>query len=195
MTITDEQDSKKSTINYIDIILAVLNSLNIILPLIIFHDILGLSIIGILISIVILALTIYTFIRNNPLYTYYSDILLLGGLLYSFMSPLFFLFFIDFCYLCYRINVHVKYSKRNRNKPLLARGIGRYYVNNRNINIGIGKEFQQWDNIQRALENKRIQYREKLENQYHYKIILASSVMFALVLIVVFALLAINLRP
>ncbi|KKM91155.1 hypothetical protein LCGC14_1231400 [marine sediment metagenome] len=77
---------RKSFINYIDVTLVFINFLVILFPIVIFDKNIFISIIGILLSSVLIEKAIYTFMKNNPFYIDYCYGLLICGFLFLFPS-------------------------------------------------------------------------------------------------------------
>ncbi|MHA2185366.1 MAG: hypothetical protein ACXAAI_10230, partial [Promethearchaeota archaeon] len=62
---------KPGLINYLDVIVAVMNFMIIIIPMLFFYENVFISIIGIFISGVLIVLTLSLLTSNNPFYIYY----------------------------------------------------------------------------------------------------------------------------
>ncbi|MFX1499322.1 MAG: hypothetical protein ACFFBH_17530 [Promethearchaeota archaeon] len=192
MTEEKSQDFKKHLVNYFDIILAFINSLVIIFPLIIIYENLAISIIGIFLSCGTIALAIFTFIRNNPLYIYYCYSLLLCALLFSIpsimLNPYFAIILIpDICFI-YNL------SKGKSQTSALSSYAKAQFLMRMGTQYGMStkKLSQQWDNINPELELKKQQQREILEKQYYSKKIIISTFILSVSLVAIFALFAAN---
>ncbi len=192
MSIDNKQDSKKSFLKYSDIVIAVINFFIIIFALIIFHENIILSIIGIYLSVGILSLATYTFIRNNPLYLYYCYIILLFAIL--FLSLLLTKYLIlgiflipEIVYLYYLIgsNSHTSTINSIAKQRFVMRAGGLYSFNAIRLT-------QQWDNISHELENQKLKRRDIIEKQYNATKISIISLVFAVSFFVIFILITIN---
>ncbi len=86
MTQLKNYKSRKSFGNYFDVSLAFINFLVIIFPLVLFNKNIFISIIGIILSGVLIEKTIYNFMKNNPFYIDYCYGLLICGFLSLFPS-------------------------------------------------------------------------------------------------------------
>lgn len=185
-------DFKKRYINYFDIILAIMNSLVIIFPLVIIYENPVISIIGIFLSSGTITLAIYTFIKNNPLYIYYCYTLLLYGLLFSIPSmilhPIFGAILIpDICFI-YNIS-----KGKSQTSALSGYAKAQFLMRfGAQYGMNVKQLSQQWDNINPELELKKQQQREKLEKQYFSKKILISTFILSVSLLAIFALFTIN---
>ena len=181
------QEFKKGLMNYIDICLAIINSLIIVFPLIFFYKNIIISILGIVLSCSTLTITLYTFIRNNPLYMYHCYVLLIGGVLFlipsTMINPILGIFFIP--EVCFIYNI----SKGKSQTSALSSYAKAKYLMRFGAQYGLNakKLSQQWDNIDPELELKKKQQRELLEKQYHSKKNLISSLVLSLSLITIFA--------
>ncbi len=188
-----EEEFKKSFINYIDILLSIMNTLIILFSLIIFSENLLISIIGVLLTLSLVLMTFFTFIKNNPLYIYYSYILLICGILFLIPSTMInpflgILFFPEFCFI-YNI------SKGRSQSSAISTYAKVKYLKRMGAHYGLNaqKLSQQWDNINPELELKKNQQRDLLEKSYNSKKVLVSSLCLFLSLVIVFALFTISL--
>jgi len=187
MTNEKSLDFKKTYINYIDIVFAVTNFLIIIFPLIFFRKNIFIPIMGFLFSGVLIIITLYTFIKNNPLYIYYSFMLLFCGIL--FLIPSIMINYIlgglllpEFCYIYNISKARGQTSATSQMAKLKVSGrMGSYGLNSRRTR-------QAWDNVNPELEIKRKQQREILEKQYNGKKIMITSFLLGISLISVFVL-------
>lgn len=75
---------KKGFVNYIDICLAFMNFLIIVFPLTILSKNILISTIGIFLSSFLIVVTLFKFIKNNPLYIYYCYTLIFSCLFFLF---------------------------------------------------------------------------------------------------------------
>lgn len=187
MTNEKSLDFKKTSINYIDIVFAIVNFLIIIFPLIFFRKNIFISIMGFQFSGVLIIITLYTFIKNNPLYIYYSYILLFCGLFFLIPSirinyVLGGLIVPEFCYIYNLSRARGQTSATSQMTKLRILGrAGGYGLNIRGMR-------QTWDNGNPELEMKRNQQREILEKQYNGKRIMLTSFLLGISLIIVFVL-------
>ena len=192
MTNEKSLDFKKTSINYIDIVFAIVNFLIIIFPLIFFMKNIFISIMGFLFSGVLIIMTLYTFIKNNPLYIYYNYMLLFCGIF--FLIPSIMINYVlgglllpEFCYIYNISKARGQTSATSQMAKLRVLGrAGGYGINIRRMR-------QTWDNVNPALEMKRNQQREILEKQYHGKKIMKTSILLGISLISVFVLYIISL--
>jgi len=187
MTNEKSLDFKKTSTNYIDIVFAIVNFLIIIFPLIFFMKNIFISIMGFLFSGVLIIITLYTFIKKNPLYIYYSYVLLFCGLF--FLIPSIMINYIlgglllpEFCYIYNISKARGQTSATSQMTKLRVLGrAGGYGLNIRRLR-------QTWDNGNPELEMKRKQQREILEKQYNGKRIMITSFLLGISLIFVFVL-------
>jgi len=187
MTNEKSLDFKKTSTNYIDIVFAIVNFLIIIFPLIFFRKNIFISIMGFLFSGVLIIITLYTFIKKNPLYIYYSYVLLFCGLF--FLIPSIMINYIlgglllpEFCYIYNISKARGQTSATSQMTKLRVLGrAGGYGLNIRRLR-------QTWDNGNPELEMKRKQQREILEKQYNGKRIMITSFLLGISLIFVFVL-------
>lgn len=182
------QEFKKGFLNYIDIGLAIINSLIILFPLIFFSKNIVISILGIILSCSILIISLSTFIRNNPLYMYYCYVLLIGGVLFliplTMINPILGILFIPEACFIYNIS-----KGKSQTSALSSYAKAKYLMRfGAQYGLNAKKLSQQWDNIDPELELKKSQQRELLEKRYHGKKILISSLLLSLSLITIFAL-------
>ena len=187
MTNEKPLDFKKTYINYIDIVLAIFNFLIILFPLIFFMKNFFISIMGFLFSGVLIIITLSTFIKNNPLYIYYSYMLLPCGLLFLIPSIMInnilgVLLLPEFCYFYNMSKARGQTSGTSQMAKLRVSGrAGSYGLNSRRIR-------QEWDKVNPELEIKRKQQREIVEKQYNGKKIVITSFLLGISLIFVFVL-------
>lgn len=192
MTNEKPQDFKKRYFHYFDIILAIINSLVIIFPLAIIYENPVISMIGIFLSCGTITLAIYTFIKNNPLYIYYSYTLLLCGLLFSIPSmiinPIFGVILVpDICFI-YNIS-----KGKSQTSALSGYAKAQFLMRfGTQYGMSVKSLSQQWDNINPELELKKQQHREILEKQYFSKKIIISTFILSLSLLAIFILFTIN---
>ena len=187
---------KKGFLNYIDILVASLNFLVILITLIIFPKNIFISLIGILLSGVLIVFLVHTFIRNNPLYDRYFLGLLfcgffftiplilmltrLGLILIDFLISLILLLDILFFYRMYRSMVQLTGATTGAKASVLGKYGG--------MGLRIRDLRQSWDNINPELIKKRKQMKELLEKQYDGKKVLRNSLIFSLSLFIIFVL-------
>jgi len=187
MTNEKSLDFKKTYINYIDIVFAIVNFLIILFPLIFFRKNIFISIFGFLFSGVLIIITLYIFTKNNPLYIYYSYVLLFCGIL--FLIPSIMINYIlgglllpEFCYMNNISKARGQTSATSQIAKLKLSGrMGGYGLNASKIR-------QAWDNGNPELEIKRNQQREILEKQYNGKKIMITSFLLGISLTFVFVL-------
>ena len=187
MTNEKSLDFKKTNINYIDIVFAIVNFLIILFPLIFFMKNIFISIMGFLFSGVLIIFTLSTFIKNNPLYIYYNYVLLYCGIFFLF--PLIMINYIlggllilEFCYAYNILKARGQTSGTSQIAKLKVSGrAGSYGLNSRRIR-------QAWDNVNPELEIKRKQLQEILEKQYNEKKIMITSFLLGISLTFVFVL-------
>ncbi len=191
MTNEKSLNFEKTPLNYVDIVFSILNFLIIIFPLIFFSKNIFISIMGFLFSGVLIIITLSTFIKNNPLYIYYSYILLFCGFL--FLIPSIMINYIlgglllpEFCYFYNITKARGLTSGTSQIAKLKVSGrVGSIGLNSRRIR-------QAWDNVNPELEIKRKQHREILEKQYNGKKIIITSFLLGLSLIIVLVLYALT---
>lgn len=188
MTEDKSPNFKKGFVNYMDITLAIINSLIIIFPLIIIHKNISISIVGIILSFISLTLVFYTFTNNNPLYIYFCYSLLIAGVLFLIPSIMINVIFSILVVpeICFIYNV----SKGKSQTSTLSSYAKMQYLRRFGLQYGMDAKqlTQQWDNINPELELKKTQQRELFEKQYNSKKILISSLLLILSLITVFVL-------
>ncbi|MFW9828036.1 MAG: hypothetical protein ACFFEY_10610 [Candidatus Thorarchaeota archaeon] len=188
-----EEEFKKSFINYLDILLSIMNTLIILFSLIIFGKNLLISILGVILTLSLALLTFYTFIKNNPLYIYYCYVLLICGVLFLIPSTMInpFLGILFFPQLCFIYNI----SKGKSQSSALSTYAKAKYLKRMGVHYGLNaqKLSQQWDNINPELELKKNQQRDLLEKRYNSKKVLISSLCLFLSLIIVFAFFTISI--
>lgn len=177
----------KGFFQYFDILVASMNFLVILITFIIFQKNIFISLFGILFSGVLIVITIYTFIRNNPFYTHYFVGLLISGFFFTIplilrSSWLGFLFYLDilFFYRIYRSYVHQS-AVTTRSKAKVMGWAGSMGLDIKNLRQGR-------DNLNLELRKKRNQIKESLEKQYNGNSLLRNSLILSLSLIIIFIL-------
>ena len=184
----NREEYKRSKIDYIDIIMAFMNALIIIFPLVLVPKNIFISIIGILLSCGNFTLIIYIFHKKNPFYTYYCYVILLYGTLFllpsSYINPILIILFIP--ELIYFLIV----SKGKNYSSALSIQAKYRYLQRYGFQMGLNLQRlnQQWDNINPDLEKKLLQYKKSLEEQYKTKKILISSLILSLSWLTIFIL-------
>ncbi len=174
---------KRGTSNYLDIMMAFVNFLIIIFPLSIIRNNIIITILGIVISSVVIISAIYIFSIKNPFYSMYCYVLLFCGFL--FIYPLIAinliyggLFFLEGFYLW--IN-----SKLRREPSHISR-LAQYRTDGIAGSMGLNIRRRGMTNVELELEKKRIQERERLAIKYNRKQILIRCLILGLSLFVIF---------
>lgn len=190
---TKEMEFKKSFINYLDIILSIMNTLIILFSLIIFSKIFLISILGVTLTLCLALLTLYLFIKNNPLYIYYCYVLLVCGILFLIPSTMInpYLGVLFFPQLCLIYNM----TKGKSQSSAISTYAKAQYLRRMGVRNSFNAQRlnQQWDNINPELELKKSQQRDLLEKRYNSKKVLISSLSLFLSLVIVFAFFTISL--
>ena len=174
---------KRGTSNYLDIIMAFVNFLIIIFPLSIIRNNIIITILGIVISSVVIISAIYTFSIKNPFYSMYCYVLLFCGFLFIFayiaINPIFGgLFLLEGFYL-YLVT-------KLRGDPSAVRRASRNVMAGRLGSMGINVRRRGMTNVELELEKKRIQERERLAIKYNRKQIFIRCLILSLSLFVIF---------
>jgi len=183
----DSLSFKRSLKNYFDIILSILNFLIILFPLISKNEVLVISIIGILISSTLIILTAYNFMKNNPLYTYYSFPLLFSGFLFLIPSivinPLIIFLILPETFLIYIIS-------KMKGEISVKRQIAGVKVLGKRGFAGLVDEriAQNLAKMNYELEIKKEKQRELFIQKYNGKKLLKNSLLFSLSMLTIFIL-------
>jgi len=183
----DSHSFEKSLQNYFDIILSVLNFLIILFPLISINEVLVISIIGILVSSTLIILTLYTFMKNNPLYTYYSFSLLFSGFLFLIPSivinPLMIFLILPETFLIYII------SKMKGEVSVKRQSAGVKVLGKRGFaGLVDDRMAQNLASMNRELEIKKEKQRELFLQKFNGKKLLKNSLLFSLSMSTIFIL-------
>ena len=181
----DSLSFKRSLKNYFDIILSILNFLIILFPLISKNYVLVISIFGILVSSTLVILTLYTFMKNNPLYTYYSFSLLFSGLL--FLIPSIVINSLMIFLILPEIALIYTLSKM-RGEISVKRQIAGVKVLGKRGFAGLIDErtAQNLARMNRELEIKKEKQRELFLQKYNGKKLLKNSLLFSLSMLTIF---------
>jgi len=186
---TDEMvnNFNKGFLNYFNIFAALMNFLAILITLIIFQKNIFISSFGILFSSVFIIILIHTFIKNNPLYTYYFFGLVIIGFLFTIPlilmgSWLGIIIILDVLYFYKMYRSMVRHSGvSTMSQTRIAGRAG-------SMGLSVGNLKQTWDNINPDMEKKRRQMKELLEKKYNGKLILRNSLVLSFSLIIIFVL-------
>jgi len=187
MTNESARNFKKGFSSYIDILVALMNFLIILLTLLFFQKNIFTFLFGIFISGGLVVILIYTFIRNNPLYTYYLVGLVICGS--CFITPLVmwgswlgFPFFLDILYL-YKI-----YRSIVQQSAGTTHAKANFIDTAGSMGLDISYWIQRMDTVNPEFEMKRRQMKESFKEQYNSNIILRNSMILSFSLIIVFIL-------
>jgi len=174
---------KRGTSNYLDIIMALVNFLIIIFPLSIIGNNIIITILGIVISSVVIISAIYMFSIKNPFYSMYCYVLLFCGFLFILsliaINPIFGgLILLESIYLW--IDSRLKGTSSGTSR------IARVSMEGALSSIGLNVRRRGMDRNELEFEKMRIQERERLAIKYNRKQILIRCLILSLSLFVIF---------
>ncbi len=175
---------KPGLINYLDVIVAVMNFMIIIIPMLFFYENVFISIIGIFISGVLIVFALSSLASNNPFYIYYCYGLMINSIFFIF--PAFIM--IPWLGLLFLPNFIFLYQLSKKRSQHAATNIIARSARAGNLGLMIRNLDQKYDNINPDLEIKRKQQRDIVENLYKGKKILRLTFLFSIALFVVFVL-------